>query len=393
MNLEIMATTKLKLGLAAVFVAGGTIVLFIQHQSQLGVRDENRALRQQIARLQTDKDELSNHVTRARATRAPRPPTPPVQAAASANPALLEPIPIRNLYALITNRTSQVKLTPAQVEDYLNENRRSAASLLSAYRASDDPALLREAMEKYPDQPVVGFEAALRKDAPPAERRQWLDAFKQSAPENALADYLSAADHFKAGQADLAVQDLVAAAGKPQLQDYSLDRIQAAEEAFRAAGYPVADAKVLASSQLVQPHLPEVRGLAGNLLDLANSYQAAGDETSRQAALGMAVDLGQRYGDALPGEMLIAQLVGINIERIALGAMDPSATYGANGQTVQVQLDQLTQQRAGIKALATQADPLLQTLSDQEWISYEDRSATFGEAAAMRWLVGKHASN
>jgi hypothetical protein len=302
------------------------------------------------------------------------------------------PIQATNLYALLTNRTAQVKLTAAQLEVYLHENQRSASSLLAAFRTSDDPALLREAMEKYPNDPLVGFEAALRKDAPPAERRQWLDAFKQSAPNNALADYLSAADRFKAGQTDLAVQEVLAAAGKPQFQDYSLDRIQAAEEAYRAADFPEAEAKVLASSQLLQPHLVQARALAGNLLDLATSYQQGGDEASRQAALGMAADLGQRFGSNSSGEMLIAQLVGINVERIALGAMDPNAAYGGNAQTVQDRLTQLAQERAGIKELATQADPLLQTLSGQEWISYEDRSTTFGEEAAMRWLVAKHAS-
>src|SRR5204863_8692021 len=142
----------------------------------------------------------------------------------------------------------------------------------------------------------------------------------------------------KAGQADQAVQDLIAAAGKPQFQDYSLERVQADEEAYRAAGYPVADAKVVATSHLVLPQLAQVRDLGRNILDLANSYQQAGDEASRQAALQMAVNLGRRYGDAAAGEMLISQLVGINVERTALSAMEPNSLYGDNGQTVQNRL-------------------------------------------------------
>src|SRR5207244_3739483 len=45
-----------------------------------------------------------------------------------------------NLYAFLTNKTS--KLTPEQVEPYLNANRRNAASLLAAFRTTGDPALL-----------------------------------------------------------------------------------------------------------------------------------------------------------------------------------------------------------------------------------------------------------
>jgi hypothetical protein len=312
-----------------------------------------------------------------------------MQVVASTNPLPAELIQLRNLYAITTNK-AKPKLTADQVQSYLNANRRNAGSLLAAFRTTEDPALLREAMQNYPNDPQVGFEAAIRKDASPGERRQWLDILKQSAPENALPNYLSALDHFKAGQTDQAVQDLIAAAGKTQFQDYSLDRMQADEEAYRAAGYPVADAKVVATSHLLLPQLAQVRDLGGKILDLANSYQQAGDEASRQAALQMAVNLGRRYSDGTSGEMLIAQLVGISVERTALGAMDPNSAYGVNGQTVQNRLEQLAQQRAAIRELGQQADPLWQAMSDQDWITYHNRSTAFGEEAAMRWLVGKY---
>ena len=89
--------------------------------------------------------------------------------------------------------------------------------------------------------------------------------------------------------------------------------------------------------------------------------------------------------------MLISQLVGINVERVALAAMDPNSPYGSsNGQTVQNRLEQLAQQRAAFRELSNQADPLWQTMTDQDWISYHSRSASFGEEAAMRWLVAKY---
>jgi hypothetical protein len=104
----------------------------------------------------------------------------------------------------------------------------------------------------------------------------------------------------------------------------------------------------------------------------------------------MAVNLGQRYSNASAGELLISQLVGVALERMALGAMDPNSLYGGSGQTVQSRLDQLAQQRAAVKELSNQADPFWQTMTDQDWISYHSRSAAFGEEAAMRWLVNKY---
>ena len=104
-------------------------------------------------------------------------------------------------------------MTAGQVEAYLKANGRKASSLLAAYRTSGDPALLKEAMEKYPNDPQVAFEAAFDKDLSPEQQRQWLNTFKQAAPDNALANYLSARDYFKAGQMDQAVQELAAASG------------------------------------------------------------------------------------------------------------------------------------------------------------------------------------
>ena len=77
-------------------------------------------------------------------------------------------------------------------------------------------------MQKYPNDPHVDFEALLQTNAMPDGRRQWLSAFEKSAPDNALANYLSAADYFKSGQADQALQELSAASGKQGFQDYSI---------------------------------------------------------------------------------------------------------------------------------------------------------------------------
>jgi hypothetical protein len=104
----------------------------------------------------------------------------------------------------------------------------------------------------------------------------------------------------------------------------------------------------------------------------------------------MAAALGQRYATEVPAETEVSQLVGMAVERMALGAMDPNTLFGDDGQTVQDQINQLSQQRATLNALNQQAEPLLSSLSDEDYATYKDRWIAFGEEAALRWVIGKY---
>jgi len=140
-----------------------------------------------------------------------------------------------NLLARLLNGEGISKLRAKQVQSYLEENHTGVGSLLAAFQTTDDRTFLQEAIRKYPTDPRLDLVAWFRSQSP-EERRQWLDAFKPSAPDNAFVNYLSARDYFKSGQIDQAVQELLVAATK-LIQDYSLDFVQHGEEAYRAAGY------------------------------------------------------------------------------------------------------------------------------------------------------------
>ena len=380
--LKIMIATKLKLGISALVVAGATTAFIIQNQAQEKLRVENESLRQHIAQMQAESERLS----RKQRAQIPYLPAPRTQMPTSTN-ALVEDFPSTNLFDRLKDKNP--KLTREQVEAYLKLNGRNAASLLAAFETSGDPALLKEAMEKYPNDPQVAYEAAIDKDLSPDEQRQWLNTFEKSAPNNALANYLSALNYFNSGQIDQGVQELTAASGK-SLDDYNANRTEDDAEAYLATGYSLADAKELAASQLLQPQLAQMKQLSLDAVDLANAYRQAGDSTSAQAVLQMAVKLGQSYAASSPGEYEIGQLVGISIEQRALQAMDPNGPYGDSGQTVQEQLNELAQQRAAVNELAQQAFSLYPAMSDQDWIIYRDRAAAFGMTSADQWLINKY---
>jgi RNA polymerase sigma factor (sigma-70 family) len=384
-GLKLIAMTNLKLGtICAFLVAGLATDLLIRHRSQLEFQRENQSLLQRIAQLQSENENLSNGLAAAKRSQLPRLPAPSAQVPG----APVDDLQSTNLYARFKDKSP--KLTAEQAETYLKANGRSAASLLAAFRTTDDPGLLEEAKQKYPNDPQVAFEAAFKKEATAEERRQWLDTLKRTAPENALANYLSAQEYFKRGESDRAVEELVVASGKAQFQDYTQERMQDDEEAYLTSGYSVAEAKTVSSMQLLLPQLAEMKQLCLSTVELANSYRQAGDEVSAQSALQMAVNLGTRYGNDAPGEPVINQLVGNAVQRIALSKMDPSSPFGSEGQTVQDQLDQLNKQNAAIRELSQKVESLLPMMSEQDWINYKDRWRVFGEDAAFRWVIGKY---
>jgi RNA polymerase sigma factor (sigma-70 family) len=376
--LKIMSMSKIQLGITAIIVASAATTLVIQHQAQLKLDEENQSLRRQIAQLQNEQE-----LHKMKLAKVPR------QIEARKNAARTD-LQDTNLIERHLKDGKPVKLTRDQIDAYLKANGRNPANLLTAFRASDDPALLQEAMEKFPNDPRVDFAAVFKPGSSSQEQRMWLNTFEQSAPANSLPNYLSALNYFQSGQTDQAVQELGAAAGKSQFQNYAQESAQNDVEAYLTAGFSMADAKVI--GPWINPQTPmnsALMELGQDTVGLATGYQQSGDQASAQAAFQTAVDLGQRLDQ--PGESTaVSQLVGMNIERAAFNAMDPASPYGDTGQTVQDQINQLAQQRTAMMDLGAQFGAVSPMMTDQDWINYRDRESAFGQEAAQQWAIGKY---
>ena len=347
------------------------------------LQQQQAPMADQLQQIGRERDAALKQLAGVRAKQAPRLPAPSVQSSsASADEAST------SLYSRITNY--QATLKTSQLESYLSKNGRSAASLLAGYRTTRDINLLAEAMEKFPNDPQVAFEAMFRTNTTAEDRSNWLEALKNNAPENAMPNYLSALDHFKAGHSDQAVQEIITASGKTQFTDYTLSRMQDDEEAYLAAGYSPAESKTIPASQLLLPQLAPMKDLSRYMIDLANSYRQAGDQASADATLQMVAGLGERYVSGIPGETTISRLVGMAVEMQAFKAMDPNGAYGDTGQTVKDRMDALTQQREQLRQLCNRTDALMPSMTPEDWISYKDRWKLFGEESASKWLIAKY---
>ena len=297
--------------------------------------------------------------------------------------------PKTNLMVQVMDGVDMPKLTLEQVEPYLVANKRNAESLLAARQATGDPAFLKEAMQKFPNDPRVAYAGIFLPDSSPQEKRQWLDAFKQSDPQNALANFLSASDYIKSGDKTSAQQEMAAAGSKPTWDDFGRIMVQNTEEAYLSAGYSTLDAKTAASAGLLLPQLAQLKSLAQGMAEVATNYRQAGDSQSAQSTLQMTLDMGEKIAGPAD-QSLITTLVGMAIERIALNQMAPTDPLGDTGGTVQDRINALTQQRTEIRGIVKQFDGIMKTLPDTEVIAYLDRQKTFGEMPAMQWLMGKY---
>lgn len=386
--LKFMAWTNAKTVVVSGVIVGLAAVSAWQHRAQTELQQQNDVLQQQMTQMRADNEKLVAAAQTARMA----PPAPLI--VLMTNGPALGGGKTTNLYARlftsITNGT--IKLTPEQADAFLAKNGRTAANLLAAFRTSHNPDLLKEAMEKYPNDPQVAFEAVAYNSqylTDPAEQRKWLDAFEKSAPNNAMANYLSALNYFNSGQIEQGLQDMSSASGK-SLNDYTVNRVESDMEAYLSAGYSVPDAEVLSSSQLMLPQLAQVKQLAQESSDLAKAYNQGGDTASAQTVLQLAYNMGQQYATQVPGESAISQLVGFAAERIALSGMDPNAAFGDGGQTVQDTINQIAQQRDNLKQLSSQTENLSPLLSDQDWVVYKNRWLMFGEQNAEQWVISKY---
>lgn len=224
--LKLMTMTKLQAAIIGTLVVAGVATpLVIQHQAK--VREENQSLYQQIAQLKADNEGLALQVAQLKHAPAPRPPAPRVEVSSATNPPVAQS-PYEQLEAFLNSRLAPSReqleasvrenrapkppdaLSRKEIEAYLQQNKRNAESLLAAYRISHDPSYLREAATNFPNAPFVQFVVVADKVFP-EEQRQWIDAFKASSPDNALAWYFSALDYFNSKQPDLAIRELAEA--------------------------------------------------------------------------------------------------------------------------------------------------------------------------------------
>jgi len=281
-------------------------------------------------------------------------------------------------------------LTPAQIESYVEQNKRTAENLLAAYWMGTNLTYLTEAASRFPDDPDVQF-AVIAARAFPEQQRQWIDAYKTSSPDNALAWYFSSLDHFKVGDSAQALKELAEATRKPAFRAELAPTLQAVEELQISAGRAADEARVAAFQACAQvPHLGPMRELAQAMQNAAEQYRQQGDAASAESLAGAGLLLGSHLSAGGGSQTLINQLVGISIEKRFLQLLDPTREQDPFGRPIAEVRAAIERHQALLKEYAQSMAGLMFALDDTELANYMERVKLHGEEAALAWLKAKH---
>jgi hypothetical protein len=292
------------------------------------------------------------------------------------------PATTSSLFERLRSGETNLNLTTEQLAEYLRQYGTNVETLL----ATQNKDYIRLAAELYPDDPRVQYAVVTRDIFPEAQRREWLDRFKRSAPDNAIADYLSARDYLKAGDRENALKDLAHAAGKSRLEDYAFGQIADMEDAQLSAGRTIFEAKVAAHYELHLPHFAMFRDLAKDIQQIQKEHIAAGDTASAATLAQLGRSLSQQLLQGESSRLLVGQQVGIIVERALLNQLPPNSQPSFLNGTVQQRLDEMTAHRQHLREVSAHFTDLMARGDETEIISYLDRAKVQGEYRAMRWL-------
>ncbi len=283
-------------------------------------------------------------------------------------------------------------LTNQQIQGYLTTNDRDATCLVIGSRLSKNPELLREAITRFGDNPVVQLEMALR--GPTQEERQAaLDAFKTHDPQNPLCDYLDSLSAFEKGDFSKAAGGLIQSLDSGTLQDYSLVLASGTEAAYLSAGYTSTEAQLYAlfdSAQRNQDTTSKVGAVADKLGELRDQYIKNNDMDAAEPTVSIGLDIGQKI-QAQEKPSFLSSLVGIDIESKILNQLDPLTPVNSAGQTADARLKELNQQKNQLQSLVQKAQDLpISKMSDEQMKDYAQRLRSQGEVNATQWWIDQN---
>lgn len=276
-------------------------------------------------------------------------------------------------------------ISKESLDRWFASGRTNAADLLAARQAGGGIEFLELALKQFPDDPRVLMAATLlNKD--PTVYRERLERFKSADPNNALADYLSAGNEFRAGNRQKALENLISATGKSGFNDYVLEAARTAEELYLHDGRSPAEAKALGSSTIQLPHLSQLKKLSQEMATLQSEFLAAGDTAAAEQITHMGIRLGEQFSEG-PGSMtLIGELVGLAIEKVILKNLRPEDSYDFLNGTAQDYLTRIEERRSSSRPDSAQFESWIRHAPEADILGYFDRLHAHGERAALNWM-------
>ena len=277
------------------------------------------------------------------------------------------------------------KLTPEQIEHYVESHGRDARSLIVASMLGESKdKWLDEAAERFPDDPQVAA-AILIKRGDSSEAGQWVARLKEHDPSNSLGYLLAAKFALDGKDLDGAMMEL-SELESTRMNDFHDNWQSGLTDAYHSAGYQGVEAEWLGMAQ-VPVAAGGVMKLNARIAEAMVAAQERGDRATAESLgrSGMkAAALMSGRGDR---DLLINQLISVSMERKLLNQLYIFDFVPGDQRIVVERLAEMDKRMARIKSAIQSHTQILPTLTESEVLQYTRRVQVEGELKAMEWLV------
>lgn len=277
------------------------------------------------------------------------------------------------------------KLTPDQIDHYVESCQRDALSLIvAAMLDGTGDKWLDEAAARFPEDPRVAVAMLIKRgDSPGAA--EWIARLKENDPGNSLA-YLFAAKSALDGKNLHGALKELAALESTRLNDYREAWQSGISDAYRSAGYEGMEAEWMGIAQ-VPVATGQLSRLSAGIADAINAAQERGDRATAEALgrSGMkAATVVIAHGDR---NLLINQLISVSMERKLLNQLHVFDFVPGDQRIVVERLEEMDKRIARINSAIQGITQILPTLTESELRQYTRRFQVDGELKAIEWIV------
>lgn len=283
---------------------------------------------------------------------------------------------------------ASAKEAQSPLEKYLSGRDRDARGLLQAFRTSKHRDYLEEALERFPDDPMVLLHCVLYDTEPTEERKATLLKLQNLLPDDAVPRYLLGEQLLQEGDNAGALKLLMAGSLKPHANNYAHEMISDNQAFLEASGVSPVDALAQASFNVELRLLTPMRNLLSLVQDIHADISADrdGDATARDWAI-----VGSRLAQSMQSQMsqtLVEELSIIGSEKKFLARLQPDTELVAGGMTVDQRTTDIAELHALVRTLPLMSSDAL-TLPPEEKVLFFTKLRQEGELSAVLWLNGR----
>jgi hypothetical protein len=277
------------------------------------------------------------------------------------------------------------KLTPEQIEHYVESRGRDALSLIVASMLGESgETWLDEAAKRFPDDPRVAAAMLIKRGGSP-ESGEWIARLKEHDPGNSLGYLLAAKSALDGRDLDGAMKEL-SALESTRMNDFRETWQSGITEAYRSAGYRGMEAEWLGMWQ-VPVATGEMGRLSAGIAEAMVAAQERGDRATAESLGRSGMKAAELVGGRGDRDLLINQLISVSMERKLLNQLHVFDFVPGDQRIVVERLGEMDKRISRIKSVIQSHTELLPTMTESELSQFTRRVQVEGELKAMEWLV------